>query len=192
MPQKAKFSKEEIIEASLAIVENEGIETLTARSLGKSLGSSARPIFTTFNNMEEVNVAVIEKAKQIYNGYIEDGLKEELAFKGVGKAYITFAGSHSKLFQLLFMKEMKNIPHLDSILGEIDDSYAKILNSITKNYAVSQIVAKKLYEHLWVYSHGIAVLIATKMCKFEPEQISEMLTEVFLGLLKKFKSEESL
>ncbi len=192
MPQKAKFSKEEIIEASLAIVENEGIEALTARSLGKSLGSSARPIFTTFNNMEEVNVAVIKKAKQIYNSYIEDGLKEELAFKGVGTAYITFAGSHSKLFQLLFMKEMKNIPHLDSILGEIDDSYAKILNSITKNYAVSQTVAKKLYEHLWVYSHGIAVLIATKMCKFEPEQISKMLTEVFLGLLKKFKSEESL
>ena len=41
-----------------------------------------------------------------------------------------------------------------------------------------------LYRHLWIYSHGIATLCATSMCKFTGEEIGNMLTEVFKSLLK--------
>ena len=64
MPPKAKFTKEEIIEAALNIVRTDGYEALTSRALGTYLGSSARPIFTVFKNMEEVQQAMIEAAKQ--------------------------------------------------------------------------------------------------------------------------------
>ena len=58
MPPKAKFSKEEIVTTALAMVKQQGIEALTARSLAKELGSSARPIFTVFASMEEVQAEV--------------------------------------------------------------------------------------------------------------------------------------
>ena len=51
MPPKSKFTEEEIISAALAIVERDGIDGLTARELGKSLGSSARPIFTVYDSI---------------------------------------------------------------------------------------------------------------------------------------------
>ncbi len=35
MPPKAKFTKQEIINASIEIIETTGIDTLTARSLGR-------------------------------------------------------------------------------------------------------------------------------------------------------------
>ena len=54
MPPKPKFTKEEIVEAALALVSERGMEALTARDLGERLGSSARPIFTVFRSMEEV------------------------------------------------------------------------------------------------------------------------------------------
>ena len=54
MPPKPKFTKEEIVAAALELVSEKGIEALTARELGVRLGSSARPIFTAFNSMEEV------------------------------------------------------------------------------------------------------------------------------------------
>ena len=47
----------------------------------------------------------------------------------------------------------------------------------------------KLYTHMWIYSHGIAVLLATEMCTFSESEISDMLTSVFVGLLKKSLSE---
>lgn len=65
MPPKAKFTKAEIIEAALNIVRADGYEALTSRALGTYLGSSARPIFTVFKNMEEVQQDMIKSANHI-------------------------------------------------------------------------------------------------------------------------------
>ena len=45
MPRKSQYSKEEIAQYGLKIVETKGIESLTARELAKSLGTTVAPIF---------------------------------------------------------------------------------------------------------------------------------------------------
>lgn len=67
MPPKAKFTKQKIIDAGMQIVRREGFSALTARALGTELGSSARPIFTIFQNMEEVQQSVVVAAKENYD-----------------------------------------------------------------------------------------------------------------------------
>lgn len=191
LPPKGKFTREEIIEAALHIVKTDGNEVLTSRALGTYLGSSARPIFTVFKNMEEVQQAMLEAAKTLYKEYITKGLAAEHPFKGVGTQYILFSINEPKLFQLLFMSEQKQIPDLSGILPLIDESYEEILLSIQNDYSISELSAKKLYHHLWIYTHGIASLCATKMCRFTGEEISTMITEVCMSILKKIKEEEN-
>lgn len=191
MPPKAKFTKAEIIEAALNIVRTEGYEALTSRALGTYLGSSARPIFTVFKNMEEVQQVMIEAAKNLYKEYVNKGLTAEHPFKGVGTQYILFSVNEPKLFQLLFMAEQKQIPDLSGVLPLIDESYGDILLSIQKDYEISELSAKKLYQHFWIYTHGIASLCATKMCRFTGEEISTMITEVCMSVLKKIQEEEN-
>lgn len=191
MPPKAKFTKEEIIEATLNFVRMNGYEALTSRALGTYLGSSARPIFTVFKNMEEVFQAMTEAAKALYKEYINIGLAKVPAFKNVGIQYILFSVNEPKLFQLLFMTEQKQIPDLSGVLPLIDESYEEILLSIQNLYGITEISAKRLYHHLWIYTHGIATLCATKMCRFTDEEISTMLTEVCMSVLKKIKEEEN-
>lgn len=190
MPPKAKFTRKQITEAALEIVRAESFESLTARALGKKLGSSACPIFTVFENMEEVQQTVLGAVKDIYKGYVERGLSEKPAFKGVGTQYILFAMKEPKLFQILFMSERLEPPDIDRVLPMIDESYDKILASITAAYGMEKKAAERLYKHLWVYTHGIASLCATKMCRFTGEEISGMMTEVFSSLLKKMKEEK--
>ena len=103
MPPKAKFTRDEIINAALSIVKTEGFDALTSRALGLKLGSSARPVFTVFRNMEEVEEAVTEAAKALYKQYIQKGLTDTPAFKGAGTQYILFSINEPKLFQLLFI-----------------------------------------------------------------------------------------
>lgn len=189
MPPKAKFTREEVIEAALKIVMREGIENLTARALAGELGSSARPVFTVFSGMDEVQCEVQKAARALYNKMVEQGLKENLAFKGVGKAYIRFATEYPKLFQMLFMREKSTVPELNSVLGMIDENYGKILQSIESGYGLDIETAKEIYRHLWIYSHGIAVLLATNVCCFTADEISCMLTDVFSGVIRKYKSE---
>lgn len=187
MPPKAKFSREEIVEAALGIVREEGFQSLTARALGARLGSSARPIFTVFRSMEEVQQAVIGAAKALYGEYVGRGLAEEMPFKGVGTQYILFAVKEPKLFQLLFMSERTEVPDLSAVLPLIDDNYEKILQSVREGYGIDNASAERLYRHLWIYTHGIAALCATGTCRFTGEEISGMMTEVFVGLLKTMK-----
>lgn len=188
MPPKAKFTKEEIVNAGIEILREQGIESVTAREIGSYLNSSARPIFTVFSNMNEVMQEIENRAKEIYAQYVSEGLKNDIAFKGVGQAYIKFAQNEPKLFQLLFMKELPNQTSLDNILPVIDDNYQDILNSVKDGYGLSKDDSVKLYHHLWIYTHGIATLLATGMCSFSDEEISNMLTEVFISLLIRIKA----
>lgn len=187
MPPKPKYVKEEIIEAALEIVRSEGFPALTARALGTKLGSSARPIFTVFQSMEEVQQAVVDAAKALYKEYVQRGLLDTPAFKGVGTQYILFSINEPKLFQLLFMGEHTDVPELSGVLPIIDENYEEILSSVKDGYGLPLETAEKLYRHLWIYTHGIAALCATKMCRFTSEEISVMMTEVFIGLLKSLK-----
>lgn len=187
MPPKAKFTKEEIVSVALALVREDGMSALTARGLGAKLGSSARPIFTVFKGMDEVASEVISAARLIYDEYIDRGLSAEIPFKGVGMQYIMFAIEEPKLFQLMFMTE--NGANIENVLTYIEENYSKILDSIKTAYNFDNDKALRLYRHLWVYSHGIAVLCATKACSFTEEQISDMMTDVFLGVFKKIKAE---
>lgn len=188
MPPKAKFSREEIVEAALEIVRTEGFDALTSRTLGAKLGSSARPVFTVFQSMEEVQQAVTDAAKMLYREYVQRGLLENPAFKGVGTQYILFSINEPKLFQLLFMTENKQVPYLSNVLPLIDESYEQILLSVRNGYGLDEACAERLYHHLWIYTHGIATLCATGMCRFTGEEISGMMTEVFIGLFKNMKA----
>ncbi len=192
MPPKAKFERKDIVCAALQILENDGADALTARTLGEKLNSSARPIFTVFKNMGEVISETKAAAKSLYNSYVAEGLAESLAFKGVGKAYIKFAAEHPKLFQLLFMREQEKIPKIETVLGLIDGNSKLIIQLIQSEYALGAEMSYKLYAHMWIYSHGIAVLIATRMCEFSQEQISNMLTEVCVSMIRKIKAEGNL
>lgn len=188
MPPKAKFSREEIIDAAINIVREDGFDALTSRALGTKLGSSARPIFTVFQNMEEVQQEVILAAKQKYREYISKGLSQDLAFKGVGMEYILFSINEPKLFLLLFMTEQPKIPDLMGVLPLIDDSYEQILLSIQSDYGIDKSSAEILYRHLWIYTHGIATLCATHMCRFTEKEISSMIRQVCISILKSIKA----
>ena len=51
MPPKPKFTREEIVAAALSLLREQGESALTAREIGKRLGTSSSPIFTTFMDM---------------------------------------------------------------------------------------------------------------------------------------------
>ena len=55
---------------------------------------------------------------------------------------------------------------------------------ICDSYHVNEDRAKKIYNHMAVYAHGLAVLYAQGRCVFTDEDVSAMLSEVFLALTR--------
>ena len=97
MPPRAKYTREEITEIALGIVAESGVESLNARSLAEAMGTSTRPIFTAFRNMEELESAVRESAMKVFGQFAEKETPDMPAFKQVGIQMITFAKEKPKL-----------------------------------------------------------------------------------------------
>lgn len=179
MPPKAKFTKEEIVNAALDIVRNEGAAALTSRSLGVKLGSSARPIFTVFQSMDEVAREVLLSANELYQSRIEKAMNESafLPYKASGMAYIQFAKDEKELFKLLFMRDRTG-----EIISEDHKELFPILEIIMKNLKISEDDAYKLHLEAWIFVHGIATMIATGFLSWDEEYINKALTDVYEGL----------
>ena len=183
MPPKVKYTREQITDAAYEIVRSKGESALTARSLAAELGISTAPIFTAFENIEELQGTVARKAADLYNSYIEKGLDYTPPFKGTGLMYIKFAKDEPELFKMLFMRgdDGEEPSHY---LPSGDENEPLIRQAIENTHSFEEEKTKRLYNHLSIYAHGIAVLFAQGRCIFTDEDVSRMLTEVFLALAK--------
>lgn len=188
MPPKPKFTKEEVIAVALELVSEQGMSALTSRDLGARLGSSARPIFTVFSSMDEVQEEVKKAAIKRFESYAEKAVGYTPVFKQVGMQMILFAKEEPKLYQLGFMSENHHIENFDDIYERLGNVAYECVNVIQKDYGLSEQDAKKLFEHVWIHTFGIGVLCATGMCNFSEEQIIEMLGHDFMAMLAHIKS----
>ena len=99
MPPKPKVTKDEIVQAALEVVSQKGVEALTAKELGDALGSSARPIFTVFRSMKEVQDEVRAAAMRRFERFAAQTLPDMPLFKQVGMRMVLFGAKEPKLYQ---------------------------------------------------------------------------------------------
>ena len=173
MPPKPKFTKEELIQAALELAREGGLEAIVARNLGKKLDTAPSTIFTHFDSVEDIRQAVVEAARELYNGYVEEGLRMVPPMKGFAVQYIRFAMEESNLYSVLFMNKRDDFKYVDFIISE--GHYERMISAAQDNFSLEREQAEFVYHNMWAYAHGIAVMSATGVCKFSLEEISQML-----------------
>ena len=183
MPPKFKFTREQIVAAALEVTRKNGITGLTARGLAAELGSSAKPIFGLFQNMEEVQREVVSAANTLYRSYIKKGMADSKfpPYKASGIAYIQFAKEEKELFKLLFMRD-----RTDEKIQENREEIRPILDLIMKNLGIDENEAYFFHLELWLYVHGIATMIATNYLEWDIEFIDKALTDAYQGLKNRY------
>lgn len=187
MPPKCRFTREEIIQVALDLTAEKGVGALTARGLAQRLGSSAKPIFGLFANMEEVQQEVVKAANLRYQEYLRQDMSAGRypPYKASGMAYIRFAREQKELFKLLFMRDRT---HEEKAAG---DELEALLGLIQKNMGLSRDDAYRFHLEMWIYVHGIATMIATAYLEWDMDFISAALTDAYQGLRLRFLPKET-
>ena len=188
MPTKPKFTREEIINAALKIAADRGLKALTSRELGAALGSSARPIFTVFKNMDEVYTEVRKAALAKFDEYAKKAEGFTPLFKQVGLQMIFFAMEQPKLYRLIYMSEKPEAESFEDVFANLGETAVLCVDVIQKDYDMSYENAMLLFKNVWIYTYGVGALIATGMCHFSPEEIQDMLSREFVAMLTLIKS----
>lgn len=184
MPPIKKFQKEDIIQVGYEIVKREGMDGINARKIAKELNCSVQPIFHNFESMEEVKKAIYEKIEDTYRSYLLSGIKGENPYKAMGMSYIQFAKEEPELFKIRFMQE-SNLEVERFILSDtIGQDIIKIGQTCT---GLSYEEQKKFHAKVWIFTHGIATLVATKTVEFTETEISCLLENTVSEMLKGYK-----
>ena len=66
MPAAKKISKDEIIDAAIEVLRDDGFAAINARSVAKKMGCSTQPIYFSFKNMEELKAALTDRAIRMH------------------------------------------------------------------------------------------------------------------------------
>ena len=184
MPPKFKVTKEEIIQTAINIIRTNGEQALNARAIATALNCSTQPIFSNFQNMEELNDAVIISAYQIYLDFLQKEAESGKfpQYKAYGMAYIRFAHEEKQLFKFLFMRDRKG----EKLIPTQD--FTTSTNLIMQANGVSKEMAELIHFEVWTCVHGIATMLATSFLTIEWEHISNVLSDVYHGIRERHLS----
>lgn len=192
MPPKPKFTRDEIICAALDIVSEKGDGALTAQELRLALNSSASPIFTVFDSMNEIRAEVKYAAMRRFE-YFEPEISEDMPlFKRIGMKMILFGMREPKLYRLLFMCENTDVASFDDIFDKLGNTAELCIDSVKSDYSLGEKEARFLFENMWIYTYGIGTLCASRMCTFSEQRLGEMLTSEFTALMMLLRSDKTV
>lgn len=193
MPPKAKVTKKMILNTVLDITRETGFETVNARSIAGKLKCSTRPIFTCYENMDELKKDFLDFAYKFYEQYVSDYSNHAnvASILVLPLSYIEFAREETHLFKLLFINDM------DLLMVEAKDFYKEIDNEkrakiFSDTIGIDLEHGKVIFLDLFLYTHGIAVLAATNKLLLDRNSAEKMVTNLLSALIKQVKPDWNL
>lgn len=153
MPPKFKFTKKQIVDAAFTLVRQNGWKALTTRSIAHRLGASARPIYSFFRSMEELEEEIVKKAVSLLHAYMTQRRTGD-PWHDHGIGYVLFAMEERCLFRCI-----NDEGHVALFKKYGDKIWATLTESLSdyppfKNLNEEQIYAVQL--HRWLFAHGLA------------------------------------
>lgn len=182
MSTSIKISKEMILDAAFSIARESGMEGLSNRELAKKLNCSIRPIYYQFESAEQMQKELYSKIEKYFYKFLMDNMIDDIPkYKQVGINYIKFAKKEKKLFQILFVNETNLSP--DAFVSKDGEDYKELEKLIRLSTNLNEDDIKSFHTKMWIFSHGIATLVANGTINLTDEQISELLSYEFQALM---------
>ena len=185
MAPKVKVTRDDVVNTALELIRAEGESALNARAIASALGCSTQPVFSNFATMEKLREAVIAAAYELYVGFLNDEANggRYPQYKAMGMAYIRFAKEERELFKLLFMRDRTG----EDLSPSPDfEASAEIIASAN---GIDIETARLIHLEMWTCVHGIGVMMATSFLMLDLELVSDMLSDVYLGIRERHLSE---
>lgn len=159
MARKETITKDDILNAAFAMLEEEGIEQVTARKLANKANCSTQPIFRVYKNMDELIEELFNKACLFFQDYYASFPKQTvIPFVNLGYAYITFAGKYKRLFEFIFLSEERFGKSLYDLINGSEGYVGKEIQAATAQGCKD---ASGLFMKMWIFIHGSACMSLT-------------------------------
>jgi len=164
MAPKNSTTREEIIETAFAIVQQEGMASLTARNVAQRLGLSTRPVYSHFASMKDLQQEAMRKARELMLAYVSKHYTNDM-FLNMGTGAAFFARDHKTLYRMLFMKN-------NDFKDLLNDFLMDLSKQMKKDERFTRMTRKErddLLNKMWIFTHGLASFMCVGLIEEESD-----------------------
>ena len=181
MPAVRKASREQIIDAAVAVLRDDGFSAINARSVAKKLGCSTQPIYFSFKNMDELKAALTERAIELHTQRVRDSLRahegSDSRYSSYGMGFVKFAAEEKQLFRWLYLEGKQLGPYQNDVL------LPEIVAVIVEEFGYSEEVARRFHQDMTYFTYGLAILANTDHLHLTEPELREAFRREFRALL---------
>lgn len=181
---KVQFDKDLILEKSLAIAIEEGFEGISVRKLAKAVGCSTAPIYTAFDNIDNLIDTTKNKVVEILKEYVKKKYTRN-NFLNIGVGILVFAKDYPSLYREMFIKNTDKKRE-----KELREVYLSMMKKNVVAKYMNNIELETLLTKIWLFTHGIATMICSGAINISDENdfikmLGDVGRDIILAMLYK-------
>lgn len=186
LPPKSELTKQMILDAAFKIVQEEGLDAVTARNIAKRLKCSTQPIYSLYDNMDALKDALYDMAIEYTLSSIksyEDA--NNSSAMNLANGILLLAHTDKKLFKMVFLTEQNNYylkENPNKLREEMLTAFVQIDDRLA---ALDKDTIEQLFLKLSIYVIGIGAMININTFKLDIQEAERMIIEMFELLLAK-------
>ena len=181
VPAARKVSKDEIIDAAVAVLRDGGFSAVNARSVARKIGCSTQPIYFSFKNMDELKAALPARAIDLHTQRVRDSLRahegSDSRYSSYGMGFVKFAAEEKQLFRWLYLEGKQLGPYQKDVL------LPEIVAVIVEEFGYSEEVARRFHQDMTYFTYGLAILANTDHLRLTEPELREAFRREFRALL---------
>ena len=183
MPPKEKVSKAQIQKTAFDMTKEYGFEAVTARKLAQQMGCSTQPIFRAYENMEDLRCDLFYMSAEYFADYmLAKKSRSEPKYITLGMAYIELAIKEKNLFGLIASVDDFGGDPLGSFIKKDDGILS--LDTLPQVKGLSADKKQELFLMVWMFTHGVATMVASGRVKLTNKEIRLLLTKAYEGFIQ--------
>ena len=190
MPPKTKVDKESIISHAFEIIEQLGVHALSARELGRRMGTSSSPIFTFYSSMDElkcdIRIRAINRYKETVCSLLD--VIDEWDIDTLFGAYILFAVENPIIYRLIFLWDNLNGNPANKFCCELCPLIDECIEKIKIMHQLSDSEALFIFEQLWFYCYGLSNAFVLNFQIISIDEIKIKINQMITGLVVGIKA----
>ena len=190
--------RQKVLEASLALIEESGLDRLSMREVARKAGVSHQAPYHYFDDREAILAALAGEGfsklgQSLVRAAAQAGAEPVEAVEAMGRAYVEFALRNPAYFQAMFRADAVPLDRYPDARKLEDEAFGKLVDGIGHAFAEHPAeVRQAIAVACWAMVHGLATLILEgslarklKIPRARQRQVADEVIGTFTRLLGK-------
>jgi AcrR family transcriptional regulator len=157
--------RQKVLDASLALIEEGGLDRLSMREVARKAGVSHQAPYHYFGDREAILAALAgdgfsKLGQSLARAAAQAGSEPAKAVEAMGRAYVEFAMRHPAYFQVMFRADALPLERYPEARRQEDEAFGTLVEGVDKAFARQPAeTRRRIAIASWALVHGLSTLI---------------------------------